>query len=81
MIDVEIKISYFNSETSESVEFVTTETDFKCMTSAKVGAAKLLEAEYQDAWDDGMMPDTWYYEVDYLLDQADHAMLIEREVA
>jgi len=70
MIDIEMKIKYFNAETTESVEFNSVfNTDATDMDTARRYAADMIMAEWRDALDDGAMPDTFYYEYDFLVPQ------------
>ena len=70
MIDIEMKIKYFNAESCESVEFTTIyNTDATDMYIAHIHAKALLDDELQDAYEAGAQMDTFYYEYDYLVPQ------------
>ena len=70
MIDIEMKIKYFNAETLESVEFTETfNTDATDMITARRYASEMLDTEMKEAYDDGAMMDTFYYEYDFLVPQ------------
>ena len=70
MIDIEMKIKYFNAETSESVEFTTIHnTDATDLDIARIHAMALLDDELHDAYEDGAQMDTFYYEYDFLVPQ------------
>ena len=70
MIDIEMKISYFNSESCDSVEFTSVfNTDATDMDTARQYAQQMLDTEMNDAYNDGAMMDTFYYEYDFLVPQ------------
>jgi hypothetical protein len=70
MIDIEMKIKYYNAETFESVEFTSVfNTDATDIETAREYAAGMIETEMKDAYDDGAMMDTFYYEWDMLVPQ------------
>ena len=70
MIDIEMKIKYFNCETSDSVEYTETfNTDATDMVTARRYASEMLDTEMKAAYDDGAMMDTFYYSYDFLVPQ------------
>lgn len=70
MIDIEMTISYFNAESCDSVEFTATiPTQLRTIDAAKLEARKLVDEAMKDAYDDGAMMDTFYYEFDFLVPQ------------
>ena len=70
MIDLELTISYFNAESCESVEYTKIiETPLRTIDAAKLEARKLIDEAMKDAYDDGAMMDTFYYEYDLLVPQ------------
>jgi hypothetical protein len=70
MIDIEMKIKYFNAETLDSVEFTKTfNTDATDMDTARSYAAEMLQTERETAYNHGAMMDTFYYEYDFLVPQ------------
>ena len=74
-IDVVLEISYFNGETLKSVEYDRT---LRCKTyeEAKDVGQKMINAAHSDAYDDGAMMDTFYYELFYEFDE-DEAILMQ----
>ena len=71
MIDIEMKISYFNAETTESVEFTSIfNTDATDMNTARRYASEQLGKSFKAAYDEGAMMDTFYYEYDFLVPQS-----------
>ena len=71
MIDIEMKISYFNAETDESVEFTSIYlTDATDMNTARRYASEKLGKSFKAAYDEGAMMDTFYYEYDFLVPQS-----------
>lgn len=64
---VEMKIKYFSTESFTGVEKVI-ETPFDSFVEAQAAAQGLVAEAKEAAWNDGMMPDTWYYEYDFLVD-------------
>lgn len=64
---VEMTIKYFSTESFTGVEKVI-ETDFDSFIEAQAAAPGLVAEAKEAAWEDGMVPDTWYYEYDFLVD-------------
>ena len=74
-IDVILKVSYFNADTLKSVEY---ERTLRCegVEEATEIGQKMINAAFSDAYDDGAMMDTIYYELFYEFDE-DEAILMQ----
>ena len=68
-VTMEGKVSYFNAETLKSVEYNFSRT-FASLENAKMMAPAVIETFEDDCLSDGGMPDTFYYEYDFMLDPA-----------
>lgn len=64
---VEMKIAYFSTDSMDSVEY-TVEQEFDTFAEADQGAKGMVAEAEKDAYDDGAMMDTFYFEYDYLMD-------------
>ena len=70
MIDIEMKIKYFNAESLKSVEYTETfNTDATDMVTAQRYASEMLDVEMKDAYEAGAMMDTFWYSYDFLVPQ------------
>ena len=68
MIDMEIKVQYFNGRSLKPVEFTTIHlTDAKTLDEAREAARRILEVHKSTAYDNGAIMDTFYYEYDFLV--------------
>ena len=74
-IEVLLEVSYFNAETMKSVEY---ERTLRCKTveEAKDLGEMMIAAAHSDAYDDGAMMDTFYYELFYEFDE-DETILVQ----
>lgn len=66
-VTVEMKIVYFSTE---SMGHYTINKDFDTYAEAAAGAIDMVHEAEQDAYDDGAMMDTFYYEYDFLMDRS-----------
>lgn len=63
-VTMEGKISYFNAKTLKSVEYDFSRT-FASLENAKMMAPAVIETFEEDAYEDGAMMDTFYFEYDF----------------
>ena len=67
-VTVEMKIVYFSTDSMDGVEY-TVERNFDTFAEADCGAVNMVAEAEKDAYDDGAMMDTFYFEYDYLMDR------------
>ena len=74
-IEVLLEVSYFNAETLKSVEY---ERSVFCKTveEAKDIGQMMINEAHSNAYDDGAMMDTFYYELFYEFDE-DETILVQ----
>jgi hypothetical protein len=67
MTIIELNISYFSATSYSPVDYVMRYRDANPNEVEDI-TDRMIQKAWDDAMEDGAMPDTYYFEVDYLVD-------------